>query len=93
MAGEALLECIEVVRNGAPVKAVPLPSTLHLLRAHCEVCGGEDVRRGKVICEEFICSPSVSPLWRSEVMCILATACLQLGECGDSCQWSLKSVW
>jgi hypothetical protein len=95
-ASEALEECIVAVKNGetAPSSTLPQPSTLHLLRTLCAVCSGEGVRRGKMMCEELINSPShpATPLWGSEVMCVLATACLHLGECAESRKWSLKCL-
>ena len=43
-----------------------------------------------MMCEQLLQSPSTCPLWRSEVMCILATAALHLGETATSRHWSLK---
>ena len=90
---EGLFLCVStIVLLQVPLSSLPQPSTLHLLRALCAVCSGEEVRRGKVMCEELLDSPPphVSPLWRSEVMCVLATALLHLGECAESRKWSLK---
>ena len=99
-ASESLGEC----RSGLDIGAtspplLPPPSSLHLLHAYCEVCsgegvwegGGEGVMTGKVMCEELLESPSSATiLWRSEVMCLLATATLYLGECAKSRHWSLR---
>ena len=92
----ALGECLREVEGGASVRegdsVLPQPSSLHLLQASCQVAsGGEEFRRGKNVCKNLLqLSSPANKLWRSKVMCVLATACLCVGECGECEEWGLR---
>ena len=95
-ASQTLQECLSLVEEGAVLcngsLSLPPPSSLHLLHALCEVAGqGEGVRKGRKLCLELLqSSPSDDSIWRSKVMCVLATAALYFGECSESKDWGAR---
>ncbi|CAI8045284.1 hypothetical protein GBAR_LOCUS25061 [Geodia barretti] len=94
-ASQTLRDCLALVEDGAVVgSSFPLPSSLHLLRALCEVAReGEGVRRGKNMCLELLKSSSPgNDIWRSQVMCVLATASLHLGESSETREWGVRCL-
>ena len=93
-ASESLQECLQEIESGAVAElgAAP-PSSLRLLQAFCDVAGGGDrVDQGSITCQDLLqASPAPNcSLWRSKVMCLLASASLCLGECDKSQVWGVR---